>query len=276
MLTRLILAAAIALSGLPAATFAQTAEQTEALYEALELPAMLEIMRTEGISYGEQVGSDLFPDRAGPEWAAMVEQVYDPEAMTAQVGTALSDALEGDDVAAMLAFFTSEPGRTLVSLEVSARRALLDDAIEEASKEAAAIALADDTPRIDLIREFVDVNDLIETNVVGAMNANFAFYLGLMQGGAFSADLTEEEILTDVWSQEADIRANTAEWVYSYLLLAYQPASDADLEAYIAFSKTEAGRDLNNAMFTAFDGMFEAISGGLGYQASLYMSGQDL
>ena len=55
--------------------------------------------------------------------------------------------------------------------------------------------------------------------------------------------------------QNIDIRQNTTEWVYSFLLLAYEPLEDADLETYIAFSETGAGQDLNAAMFAAFDGM---------------------
>jgi len=127
-----------------------------------------------------------------------------------------------------------------------------------------------------MVEQFVDANDLVETNVVGAMNANFAFYLGLLDGGAFPQELTVDQILADVWSQEDDIRKNTYEWVYSYLLLAYQPLSDADLQTYIAFSESDEGQAMNTALFAAFDEMYEGISRALGLASSEYMSGQDL
>jgi len=176
----------------------------------------------------------------------------------------------------MLAFFTSEPGRTIVSLEVSAREALLDDAVEEAAKEAASIALADDAPRMALIQEYAEVNSLVETNVVGALNANYAFFSGLMEGGSFPQSMSEDEILADVWSQEPDIRANTTEWINSFLFMAYQPLSDDDLQAYIAFSQSEAGQEVNEALFAAFDAMFIDISRNLGRASARFMTRQEL
>ena len=136
--------------------------------------------------------------------------------------------------------------------------------------------MAEETELYDLVTQFIDANDLIETNVVGAMNSNYAFYQGLLAGGAFPYELTEEQVLADVWGQEPEIRQNTTEWLYSFFILAYQPLPQEDLETYIAFSETEAGAALNDALFAAFDGMFEDISQALGLAASRYMGGQDL
>ena len=251
-------------------------EKTDALYEALGLPKMLQIMRTEGIDYGETIASDMFPSAAGPRWDAMVSEIYDVEMMHEEVRAAFEEELEGDDIDAMLAFFTSEPGRTIVQLEVSAREALLDDAVDEASKEAAALAAADQTPRFDMVTAYVAANDLIETNVVGALNSNYAFYMGLLDGGAMPDGMTAELALQDVWEQEDDIRASTSEWLYSFLYMAYEPLSDDDLQAYIDFSKTDAGQDLNDALFTAFNGMFDDVSRALGLASSRMMTSQEL
>ena len=72
--------------------------------------------------------------------------------------------------------------------------------------------------------------------------------------------MTEDQILTDVWSQEADIRENTTDWLFSFLFMAYAPLDDADLEAYIAFSQTDAGETINRAMFDSFDELFTGIN----------------
>ena len=254
---------------------AQEEGDVDALFDALGLPEMLEIMREEGLSYGEEIGTDLM-GRSTPEWEALVDDIYNLDNMRAEVRKELGQELEGEDVAAMTAFFTSEPGETIISLELAARRALLDDAVEEASKDVAAQAAMDETDRYRQLEAFVDANDLIETNVIGAMNANYAFYMGMMDGGALPPELTEDQILRDVYSQEPDIRSNTSEWVYSYLMLAYQPLSDDDLDIYIAFSESDAGQELNTAMFAAFDGMFESISRGLGLASAQFMQGEDI
>ncbi len=275
-LTPIVFSAACALFASTAFAQDSTADTKDALFDALGLPQMLQIMRTEGIGYGETIASDMFPNGAGPRWDTMVSEIYDIDMMQEEVRAAFDEELEGDDIDAMLRFFTTEPGRTIVQLEVSAREALLDDAVDEASKEAAALAAADETPRFGMVEEYVAANDLIETNVVGALNSNYAFFMGLLDGGAMPDGMTSELALQDVWEQEDEIRANTTEWVYAFLYMAYEPLSDEDLQAYIDFARTDAGQDLNDALFTAFNGMFDDISRALGLASSRMMTSQEL
>lgn len=275
MIYRMITAATFAVSMLASPATAQTADAQD-LFDALGMPDIIDIMREEGVGYGAQIGTDLFPNQVTQAWSAAVQTIYDADMMHGSVNATFIEALDGKDVTPMVDFFTTEPGRTMVSLEISARRALMDDAVDTASKDAARIAMSDNTDRFQLVDTFVQTNDLIETNVVGAMNSNVAFYSGLMAGGAFDATLTQEQILDDVWDQEAEIRANTSEWMYGFLMLAYDPVSDADLSAYTAFSASEPGIALNTALFAAFDGMFDKISFALGFEAARVMAGQDL
>lgn len=275
-LTAFLTMSAHALAQVPDDTEQRGSTQIDELFAALALPEMIDIMAEEGTAYGRQIAQDLIPGGISADWTEVVGVIYDTHRMEAEIRAGFHDALTEVDVAPMLEFFLAEPGQTIIALEVSARRALLDDAVEVASKEMAAIAIADETPRFKLIKEFVQVNDLIETNIVGALNANFAFYTGLTTGGAFSQSLTEDQILADVWGQEPQIRQNTTEWVYSFLLMAYQPLSDAELENYTTFSASEPGKALNKAIFAAFDGMFENISYALGAAAAEQMMTQEL
>lgn len=247
-----------------------------ALFAALGLPDMLDIMRDEGIAYGGEIATDLLGGPASADWTATVADIYDVDRMRAAAAATLATTLDGADVDAMLDFFTSDLGTEIIGLETSARRALLDDAVDLAAKDAAALARAEETARAALVGDYIATNDLIDTNVVGAMNANYAFYMGLQDGGAFGSDLTEDQILSDVYAQEPEIRATTTDWVYGFLMLAYQPLSDAELQAYIAFSDSAAGRALNVAMFDAFDQMFVTVSRELGRAAAVAMAGQDI
>ena len=260
---------------LPAASQDRAAD-IDALYDALGLPEIIAIMREEGIDYGEELGAEMFQGSVGSDWRDVVNAIYDEDTMSEEVRGTFGEAIADADVQAMLDFFNSARGREIITLEVTARRAMLDEAVEEASKEAAALQIADETPRFLAIRDFVDANDLIESNVVGALNSSYAFYMGLIDGGVMPQGVTAETALQDVWSQEPEIRANTTEWVYAFLLLAYQPLSDDDLAAYQAFSETDAGQDLNGALFVAFDAMFEDISRALGLASSRFMATQEL
>jgi hypothetical protein len=255
---------------------AQADTDARALFEALGMPAIIDIMRKEGLSYGDTIRSDLFPGQGGAGWAAVVSDIYDYDGMQAAMLQGLEADLAGVDLDPLLSFFASERGQRIVDYEVSARRALMDDEVEQAAEAAAAELPQTDPGRFALLEEFVAVNDLVESNVMGAMNSNYAFYLGLMEGSAFDQTLNEEEILADVWSQEDSLRSDTTDWVYSYLALAYDPLSDEDIEAYIAISRTAEGRALNRALFSAFDGLFVDISRRLGVGASRFLAGQDI
>lgn len=263
-----------------AVTFAAPAHaqdsDPDALFDLLRLPEVIEIMREEGLAYGETIGSDLFAGEPTDRWNDTVEAIYDYDVMIGLVREDFAASLDGADLGPMLSFFGSEQGQTIVELEVGARRALLDEAVEEASEEAVARAAEDSDPRLALVREFIETNDLIEANVAGSLNSNLAFYAGLLDGNAFGGALSEDQILTDVWSREGEIRDNTTEWLNAFLFMAYQPLEDADLQAYIAFSETQAGAQINTAMFDSFDRLFTGISRSLGRAAASEMTTQDL
>lgn len=276
---RILVAFWLAMAGaLSASAQSDTPAQApvDVLFDAMGLPEIVAIMREEGLAYGDELRAELFAGRGGSRWDRMVDDIYDRERLHATVRNRFDLELAAQDLAPLLAFFTSERGRRIVALEVSARRALLDDAVEEASRDALAAMRQADDPRLDLLRDYAEANDLVESNVVGAMNANFAFYLGLAAGGALEDSLGEAEILRDVWSQETEIRADTEDWLYSYLALAYRPLEDDDIVAYTEFSRTPAGQALNNALFLAFDEMFVAVSRALGQGAAQFMGGQDI
>lgn len=255
---------------------AQRAADVDTLFDALGLPEVIDIMRTEGVEYGGSLEDEMFPGRGGPAWPAVVERIYDPVMMSDTLREALDRGLEDDELDTLLSFFGSERGERIVRYEVSARGALLDEGVEAAAEDRYREMRAGGDNRLMLIDRFVEVNDLVESNVMGAMNANYAFYAGLADSGAFGNSLSEQEILADVWAQEAEIREETETWVYSYLSMAYQPLEAGDLEAYVALSETDAGRALNAALFAGFDEVFVSISRSLGIAASRMMVGEDI
>lgn len=275
------------LSPLPA--HAQTDAQTDAqpdaqagtaaaVIAAMRLPEMIEVLRDEGIAYGRTLEDDLFPGRGGEDWLRAVDLVYDAETMMRRFEAGLVAAL-GEDAAtaaAATAFFGDARGQQLMTLEIEARRALLDPTVEEAARVRAAEMAADADPRMAALRDFAEANDLIEANVQGALNANLAFFRGMADVGAFGAAMTEDEMLSTVWGQEAEVRAETEAWLFPYLALAYGPLADADLQAYTDFSRSEAGRRLNAALFAAFDAVFAPISYDLGRAAGQQLLGQDI
>jgi hypothetical protein len=253
-------------------------ERIAALITTMRIGEMLDVMRSEGLAYGTSLEDDMFGGNAGAGWSGTVGRIYDVAPMQRQIEDVLLQQFASDPAVLgdIEAFFSSDQGQRIVMLEVEARRAMLDDAAKEAAELGATQMTEDRDPRMDLLKRFAEVNDLIEMNVAGAMSSNLAFYRGMADEGAFDKELTEDQMLADVWAQEPQVRADSEKWLMSFLTLAYEPLADEDLEAYIAFSESASGQRLNAALFAAFDQVFRKISRDLGQAAARQMQGQDI
>ncbi|UYV39120.1 DUF2059 domain-containing protein [Rhodobacteraceae bacterium D3-12] len=201
-------------------------------------------------------------------------RIYDAEKMAASVQKGLDAEIAPEHLAPLLAFFTGPTGKRIVAQEIAARRAFLDEAAEEAARAAFREAGETLDGRLKLLRAYVEANGLVEFNVAGALTANLRFYRGLAEGGA--VDMSEDDMLSEVWGQEAEIRNDTEEWLLSYLLMAYGPLTDAEVASYVALSKTPEGKALNRALFAGFDAMYGDLSYALGLAVAAQMKGEDL
>lgn len=248
------------------------------LIETMQIDDVIDVLRVEGLDYGASIEDEMFPGAGGSAWQATVAGIYNPDAMKAAFADTLAKELLGkaDAIAQMQTFFGSDLGQRVLSLELEARRSLLDDETEAAAELAWSDLAAEGGPRVDLLRRFAEVNDLVDSNVMGALNSNLAFYNGMAGTGAFADEMSEEQILSDVWASEPDIRQQTEDWVYPYLNLSYSSLSDDELRAYVDFSASPAGVLLNDALFAAFDAVFVPVSRALGAGAALQMKGQDI
>ncbi len=261
---------------LPVVALAQaTARPSDAILDAIQLDELLQIMSAEARASGEEMAEGLLAGRGGEGWAQNVARINAPERLGPRLRDSFAEAMPQSEVAPVLDFLGGPTGRKFVGLELSARRALLDPAIEEMSRERLA-ERNDDDARLAQVERFVEVNHLVDGNVAGALNANTAFLTGLQAGAGAAMPGGQGAILDQVWEQEPEIRRETEAWVHSFLLMAYEPASDAELDAYIAFSETEAGQALNTALFAAFDALFVATSRATGEAAAQILSSEDI
>ncbi|MGY3436996.1 MULTISPECIES: DUF2059 domain-containing protein [unclassified Marinovum] len=278
MLHRITCLATATIIALTAPGWAQTARPTDLLLDRLGVAETVAVMRLEGLDYGDELAKDMLPDGGGDSWQAVVKRIYDPARMeeTVRAEFASAWAEEGSPNGAMVDYIGTDPGQKVIGLEISARQALMEPGVEEAARDAYRDKSGDvaTDPRLALIEDFIESNDLIDANVVGAMNSSYEFYAGLVDGGAF--EMTEDEILTSVWESEADSRSDTREWLFAYMMLAYQPLEDATLREYITLFGTAEGRALNRALFAGFDRMYGEISYALGIALARQMMAQEL
>lgn len=249
-----------------------------ALAQALGLPDLFQILQDEGQAYGARLEDELFPGRGGADWDRAVADIYAPQALYAPFVARLERELSqnGADTDAILAYMQTPLAVRVVALELAARRAFLDEGLRAAAESRAEDMAAGADPRMATLDAFAAQTDMLEANVANALNASLAFYRGMADGGALPAGMSENEMLGQVWAQEADIRAETEAWVMAYLATSYAPLTDAELADYIGFYETEPGRDLNRALFSAFDAIFADVSRALGHAAAMQLVAKDL
>ena len=248
--------------------------QLQDLFEALQIEATIDVMHEEGVAYGHEIGQDMLPESDMGGWQQVVERLHDKTEMQASVENGFAKALDQHDLSDILAFLQSAQGQEIVGLEIAARRAFLDSAIEEAARDRLEQQRDEKAPVLKALDQLIRDSDLIERNVMGALNSNLAFYNGLVDGGAL--EMSQADIVADVWSQEDTVRDEARDWLNAFLLMAYQPLDDAELQAYIAFYQTPDGQVLNRAMFEAFDAMYEDLSYILGQALARHMQSEEL
>ncbi|PIE15251.1 MAG: hypothetical protein CSA68_07885 [Rhodobacterales bacterium] len=258
------------------AALAQQNPQSRALMQAMQIEQLLSLLHDEGLIYGQKLDEQLLQGRGGADWAHIVAQLYDPALIQNGFEHHFQAGLGDQPLDQMLAFYQSPLGQQIVASELSARRAFLDPETEARSRRHFAEMVQAGEDRVQLLQELVERGDLLDYNLSNTMNARYAFNLGLVQGGAFERDITQEDILRNTWQDQDRIGHDIRQWLFAYLALAYEPLSDAQLRRYIAFCNSGPGRALNRAQFEAYDAVFKQVSQALGLAAAPFLRGKQL
>ena len=237
---------------------------TRELLNQMRFGEIVTIMREEGISDSRELPKDLMMGQVGASWEHALSSIYNIEMMTQMVESLFLGSLGSKHLEGILEFVSSEAWQTSVDLELAARHAMLAPEIEQMAYDSYYRALAKNTRLVRDLETLVDFADLVEQNVVGALNGMYQFNLGLVDGG-LEMGYTEDELLAHIWAEEESIRIEVSEWMFSFLMLAYDPIERQMLLEQIRFFQTSEGRRLNAAMSDAFDGMLNDIAYQLGF-----------
>lgn len=244
------------------------------LMDVLQIRELSAILHGEGIRYGEDLAADFLGGQGGPGWQVQVARIYAPERIAAGIRAGLEAHLDGQTLEDGIAFFGSDLGARIVTLENSGRLALADVAVEEEARTRFEALRDADPDRHALIMRIIDAGDLIDRNVVSAMNSNIQFLRGMVDGDAY--ELTEADILTEVAAEREALEADTLGWLGGFMTLAYSPLGEDDLTLYAEYTESPAGNALNRGLFAGFDPLYEDISYAMGRVLALNMTGEDL
>lgn len=243
------------------------------LMDALRLPQLIAALRDEGLADAQELNADMLGGQGGAFWDQQISRLYDPVAIREAFFTALDEGLDDAALERALAFFDSERGQRVTEFEIAARRAMMDPDIEEAAA-AAFDALPDGDAQAARVVDFITTNDLLELNVALTMSTSYQFSRGLADGDLL--EMSDAQIVAQVWASEDELRANAQTWLNGYVLLSQQPVGADDLDAYLAFVRSPAGRALNAALFAGYEATFTGIAYGLGRAVAMNAAVDDI
>lgn len=246
--------------------------QIARLLRSSELFALLQ---QESQSYGEELGAQM-AGGALPGWREEVAQIYAPEKLVARFEAGLGAALAQADARPIERWLEGAAAQRVIALELEARQRMLDPEAEAEAMAAVAEAEAAGDAKLAAVRRVIAASGVIETNVVGGLNANFAFYRAMAAHGAFPYALSEAEMLAEVAAQEEAIRADVTLWVEAYLYQAYQGLSLPELDLLAEFLASPPGQRLLAAEIAAFDQIYEESSAELGRALARHLRAQEL
>lgn len=235
----------------------------ERFFELMRLDEMVQVIREEGLITDAFLPDEMMLGQGGAAWDAELVQIYNTENMINTVRAGIARSLGATDLSGMITYLESPTWQEAVDLELMARTAMLDPDVEAAAYETYYDTYLKKSHRMRDLEELVDTADLIESNVVGALNGMLQFNLGLMAAGV-DIGFSEDELLTQIWADEEFFRQDVTEWLFAFLLLAYDPMERSMLRDQIAYFATDEGQRLNRAMMDGFDALFDDISFQLG------------
>ncbi|WEF23108.1 hypothetical protein [Paracoccus sp. S3-43] len=282
MLRFLSLCLLLAFGGPVAAQPSAAVEQqqmAEVVWNVMRMDGLMPILRDEAVAQGEEMAADLFPRGGTGLWRDRVRAIHDPARAKELFLQGVAAALPRTNLAEVgdgLVFYRTVFGQRMLALENAARVRMRDPAVEAAARDAFAQAVRRRDPRAVRIARLIRAADLIEPNVVGALNGGVAFSKGFQAGGGFAMPLTDSEIVREAWAKEPRIRADTEAWIGAYLFLAYGVLGDAELDRYTAYAGSAGGLALSRLMFAGFDAMISATSHDMGLAAAAELRGRQL
>ncbi|WP_347916772.1 hypothetical protein [Paracoccus marcusii] len=249
------------------------------MWRTLDLAVLMPILQEEAVTEAARMEGEGLIAGGGLPWARVVARIHDTPRMEALFRAGVRDAAARMDpqlVDRALAFHGSGLGQRVIRLEGSARRALLEDGVEDQARADFARALRNGDPRAEQIVQLIDGADLIAPNVAGGLNAAIAFSRGYAEGGGFDMAPDQQQLMADAWAQRDQIEAEATVWLQGFLMLAYGPLSDAELADYARHAASAEGQALSQLLFAGFDRVFGQTSYDMGMAAALRGQGQQL
>ena len=251
-------------------------DPADRMWRTLDLAALMPILQEEAVTEAARMEGEGLIAGGGLPWARVVARIHDTPRMEALFRAGVRDAAARMDpqlVDRALAFHGSGLGQRVIRLEGSARRALLEDGVEDQARADFARALRNGDPRAEQIVQLIDGADLIAPNVAGGLNAAIAFPAAMPRGrvrhgpGSAAAD-------GHAWAQRDQRSRPGDDLAAGFSDAGLWPAERRRTGRLRPARRIGRGQALSQLLFAGFDRVFGQTSYDIGMAAALRGQGQ--
>lgn len=244
----LVLLGALALG--PVAALAESAtppaqaEQVISDAELLRAAALDEVFSQFGAGI-EQAPDDQglpLPGAMRGAWLVAAREVFDAEEMHADLASAMAAKFTAEDYAIYAAFFRSDFGIEVTDIE---RTVTMLPAEQQAEARDVGIGLAGAAAGSRRASQIDEMLDLVSADIAKAMirQSVRGMLIGMsMSGQQGDIVVPWEDIETQLDAIMPDIETDVALTQRAMMFYAYQSLSDADLDRYLEFLRTDSAR----------------------------------
>lgn len=201
--------------------------------------------------------------RLSPEMEAFITeqfvQLFEPKALLEDIHASLTESIDDTTAQAVLTWLKSPLGARIVETEVAASGA---EAVHEMNANAS--ALMANTANVERVGRLEQALNLGDFTTRMSLNIQLAAGLSILatQPGFDQSALAQ--LVNETEKMRPVIEQSVMPQLMLSLLHTYEPLSDADFEAYLAFVESPPGIRFNLAVMEAFDEAFVTAAKSLG------------
>jgi hypothetical protein len=224
-----------------------------------QIDAMVPAFRTEFVKALQAHGGGSIKAEDIEQYAALASQSFDAEKLKRSIIASTAQSITPQNVAPLIRWYSGAAGKRIeaIEFEVSKRDS------SETLKQGAALLPTVPSKRLAVYKEIVELTRAVEFLTDLALNTGIAVGYGAAQA---SSDLV---VPFDAFRAEAKKQRSALLVAMNDVALAafaatYQQATERDLDAYLNFLRTAAGKEFSAATLTAFERAFIQSAAALG------------
>jgi len=241
---------ALANDELPETPLEQLMEKSGINEQIKQLPEHVQSGVDEIRNQNEDMTSENFD-----EIYAVIKESFDPAVVTQDIKTYLANQLEDAEIRGILEWLESPLGELITDFE---EKASTPEAYEKIRAQFA--SLQEDPGRVDLMRQLDRAIRATDSMVMMSENMQIAISMALMADLPKEEQMTQDQITYMVHKNRVQLKAAYKDQIIASFLYTYQDLSVEELNGYIGFAESEAGKKYHSAMMEAFNAAFVSAS----------------